>query len=98
MTHAVINRLRKTCGGLVAAAAGYPRTAVRPRQFRYKSTRDQQLCVAGSFGWHATSLLPKPLVPADEVSKQRSAKRPELATTPRRPSSAPPSAAPASWP
>jgi len=23
MTHAVINRLRKTCGGLVAAAAGY---------------------------------------------------------------------------
>ena len=23
MTHAVINRLRKTCGGLVAAASGY---------------------------------------------------------------------------
>ena len=23
MTHAVINRLRKTCGGLVAAGAGY---------------------------------------------------------------------------
>jgi hypothetical protein len=60
-----------------------PRMEVRPRQFEYKLTRERQV-VARRWKIRLTRDLTV-AVPADEVSKQRSAKRPALATTPRRP-------------